>query len=174
MIGKNVVSTRVATLSEVSDILEARKASGEVGFEQQACLDYSTRFKKIDKKKAAKFVESLLKNEKIKESTAVKIADVMPKYESQLVAILQKDRCDLTKAEMGDVLKQIEELAPARPEPKEPLKEAKEPKETKEPKDAKESKDSKETKEAKEPKEAKESKEQAKEEKQKETKGSKE
>jgi len=118
MIGKNVVSSRVATLAEVADILEDRKSKGEMGFEQQACLDYSTRFKKVSKKKALDFIAKLQENEKIKETTAVKIADVMPKYESQLSAILLKDRCELSKGEMAEIIKQIAELSPKRPEPK--------------------------------------------------------
>jgi DNA-directed RNA polymerase subunit F len=169
MIGKRVEESRAVPLAEVSDILETRKTSGEVGFEQQACLDYANKFKKISKTKAAKLTAELMKNEKIKEATAVKIVDILPRYDSQLAAILQKDRCDLSKAEIETVLKEVAAVGGSLPVPKPASEEKKEEK-----KEAKEEKKEKASEEKEEKKAAKEEKEEKKTEEKEEKKASKE
>jgi len=110
MIGKNIVESKVAALAQVAEILEERKAAGEIGFEQQACLNYSNKFCKTTRKEALKLIDELMKNPKVKEASAVKIADLLPSHESQLVAILQKDRCELSKGEMAEVLKLVSDV----------------------------------------------------------------
>jgi len=50
LIGKNIVESKVAALAQVAEILEERKAAGEIGFEQQACLNYSNKFCKTTRK----------------------------------------------------------------------------------------------------------------------------
>ncbi len=107
MIGKSTSSTRPASLPEVLDILEHRRASGDIGYEQQTCYDYANRFAKLTKAKAEKLAESICENEKIKPETAVKIIDIMPKHKSQLSIILLKDKCELSDKEKEKVLELV-------------------------------------------------------------------
>ena len=107
MIGKGTNSTKPVTLPEVLDILEHRRASGDIGYEQQTCYDYANKFAKITKAKAEKLVEDICGNEKIKPETAVKIIDIMPKYKSQLNIILLKDKCELSDKEKEKVLELV-------------------------------------------------------------------
>ena len=108
LIGKELVSTRPATISEVAEIMEKRAEDGELGFEQQATSDYAKEFKRLPVKKAGKLVEELVKNEKIKDDTAVKIADLMPKNTVELNLIIAKERFKLEEKEIQEVLKIVD------------------------------------------------------------------
>jgi len=104
MIGKETVSSRPATVAEVKEIMEAQKASRELGFEQQVTLEYSQKVAKLDGKKAQKLVAELEKTEKLTPEIAVKIADMMPASKEQLMVIVSKERYTLSEKEVEHVL----------------------------------------------------------------------
>jgi DNA-directed RNA polymerase subunit F len=111
MIGKGLKSQKPATLSEVLEIMEARKAEGELGFEQQATYDYLKLRTLLSKKKSADMLEELAKLEKVTPEIAIKIVDLLPKTEAQLSVIVAKERHSFSKAEMADMLKIVEKYA---------------------------------------------------------------
>ncbi len=98
MIGKNVTNSRPATLSEVYEILETRRGEGEMGYEQQACLNYVRKFNKLEKADADELYSELMKVDEMKESTATKIVDILPEFESQLKVLLQRERTELSES----------------------------------------------------------------------------
>ena len=104
MIGKEIVSSKPITVSEVKEILEEQKAGREMGFEQQATLDYAQKLAKHDAKHAQKLVVALGKIERITPDLAVKIVDMMPANKEQLLVIVSKERYTLNEKEVEQVL----------------------------------------------------------------------
>ena len=107
MIGKTSGNTSPVTLSEAKDVLQKRSEEGDFGYEQQTCLDYCKKFSKLEAKKAKQLVEKLMEHKKMKIETACKIADVLPDHRSQLVIICQKERVELSEAEIKEVLELV-------------------------------------------------------------------
>jgi DNA-directed RNA polymerase subunit F len=104
MIGKEIVSSRPATIAEVKETMEAQKAARELGFEQQVTLEYSQKVAKTDAKKSLKLVAELEKMEKLTPDMATKVADMMPANKEQLMVIVSKDRYTLNDKEVEQVL----------------------------------------------------------------------
>ncbi len=90
MIGKNLNSSKHVTISEAKDILKARSKDGDLLYEQAGSLAYCEKFAKISEKEARKLVEELVEMG-VSEESAIKIADIIPRYKSQLAAILAKE-----------------------------------------------------------------------------------
>ena len=111
MIGKEVKEQKPVTLVEVLEIMESRKADGELGFEQQATYVYLQARKITDKKKALEMLKELSGIEKITPEIAIKIVDISPRNESQLSIIIAKERHAFSKAEMAEILKIVEKYA---------------------------------------------------------------
>lgn len=104
MIGKETRNSKPATLAQVKEILGKRKQEGELGFEQQATMEYSEKFAKLTTESADALVQELSTMEKLKPDAVAKIADLLPKSASQLNIILSKERYTLTKEETTEVL----------------------------------------------------------------------
>ena len=103
-----VLSSKPVSLSEAKEIFEKRKKEEEeLGYEQQQTLEYSEKFAKHSAKDAESLVKGLMKNKKLNEETAIKIADIMPKNVETLKAILLKDKVELSEEELGEIHKQI-------------------------------------------------------------------
>ena len=111
MIGRKINSARPVNLSEVEEVLAKRKEEGELGFEQQATLDYASKFKKLDKDKAYELATKVreLVGEKISEESAVKIADILPRSKEELLVILARERAELSEGQIKEVIKLVEE-----------------------------------------------------------------
>jgi DNA-directed RNA polymerase subunit F len=143
MIGKGANTIRPATLAEVEKILDKRQGvgGGEFGFEQQTSLEYARRFSHLKQSDAKEMLDELEKLE-VKAETAVKIVDLLPKNNSQLMLVLAKDKVELpekTLAKVGELItayskkaKKFEpkaepapEAAPAEEKPAEPAAEKK-------------------------------------------------
>ena len=109
MIGKEQLSERPLTLSEVKSVLSARKKDNELTFEQKAAFDYSSDFSTGTEKKVQDAVERL-KAEGVEERIAVKLADLLPKTKDELVLIFEKTRFDLKEEAVQKVLDILAEL----------------------------------------------------------------
>ena len=108
MIGKRTEEARPASLAEVKELLEARSAQPDFGYEQQTSLDYSKKFAKTDKAKAEKLVAALMEIDGMKLEAAVKVADIMPAHKSAISAIFAKDKVPYSDAMAAKVLAAME------------------------------------------------------------------
>jgi DNA-directed RNA polymerase subunit F len=108
MIGKQLKEQKAVSLADVMEIMEKRKGDGELGFEQQTTYDYLKARTLIEPKKAAHLVKDLLDDGKLSLESAIKVADILPKSESQLSVVVSKERHTFTKAELGEILKIVE------------------------------------------------------------------
>ncbi|MFA5105831.1 MAG: RNA polymerase Rpb4 family protein [Candidatus Micrarchaeia archaeon] len=90
MIGKNLNSSKQVTVAAAKEILKARSKDGDLLYEQAGSLSYCEKFAKIPEKDAQKIVDELV-GMGIGEESAIKVADIIPKYKSQLAAILSRE-----------------------------------------------------------------------------------
>lgn len=90
MIGKEIKSRRNVGLHEIKELLKERKEAGELTYEQTSALDYSKKFCKLTKSKAAKLISELQKFEGIDEPLAMKIADLVPENIERLKLLISK------------------------------------------------------------------------------------
>jgi DNA-directed RNA polymerase subunit F len=102
----NIKSTKPVSVSQAKEILTTRKEQGELGYEQSQAVDSSGRFAIIDSDKTRKIIDAI-KNDKISEELAVKIADIRPDNVATLKAILVKDRIELSDEEASVIIKEL-------------------------------------------------------------------
>ncbi|MFH1588453.1 MAG: RNA polymerase Rpb4 family protein [Candidatus Diapherotrites archaeon] len=103
MIGKTTISKKPVSLFEVKEILSERSKEGELNYEQQAVLDYSTKFSPLTKAKSDKLFEQLSQIDGLSKGLVVKLVDLLPKDEEELNLLLVKG-VDLTEEQKKSVL----------------------------------------------------------------------
>ncbi|VVC72208.1 Uncharacterised protein [uncultured archaeon] len=81
-----------------------------LGLEQRSTLEYSKKFAKIGKRKAAEMMEKLGKLDKMKPEIAVKVVDLMPENKEQVKLLFAKERVTATDAEVSAVIKVVEDF----------------------------------------------------------------
>ena len=105
MIGKKIIETDPITVAEVKEMLEKRMEGHELTYEQNLALDHVIKFSKLDSETSRKLVDEL--KEIVKESQAVKLADVMPKDMSDMRLMFAKERGSHKKEELEQLLEII-------------------------------------------------------------------
>ncbi|MDE1834436.1 MAG: DNA-directed RNA polymerase subunit F [Candidatus Micrarchaeota archaeon] len=91
MIGKKRDEGRLASVSEVMEILEERKKDGELGYEQQLAFDYMEKFSKLGKGDSGK-MQKQLEELGLSEPLALKTIEIMPIDAMQMKLILAMDK----------------------------------------------------------------------------------
>lgn len=102
-----VNSTNPVTLAGVKEILKAREAESELGYEQKQAQEYAEKFAKQDKRKEAEaLVDKITEaNTKVTREVAVIIVNTCPKYPETVRTIALKDKVELTVEEAEGILK---------------------------------------------------------------------
>jgi DNA-directed RNA polymerase subunit F len=108
-IGKQVISEKPISISEVKRILEERKERGELTYEQKVTLEYAQEFGKTGPRKLKDALEAL-KDIGIDDKIAVRIADVRPKTKEELKLIFEKSRLGLKDEQVKKILDIAAEL----------------------------------------------------------------
>jgi DNA-directed RNA polymerase subunit F len=104
MIGKNGSDTRIATVSDVLEILEERKKEGgEMGYEQELAYEYAKKFAKLSAKEAEKMKKELLE-QGISEKTAAKVIETMPSDIIQLRQVLIIEKKSVEEETVGKLM----------------------------------------------------------------------
>lgn len=110
MIGKEIKSSRTVSLSEVVKILEEREKSSELGYEQKNALEYARKFSHLSVDKSRELISKLTELPFVSEAMAVKIVDLLPKTEEEVMLIFQQEKRDITTAQAREVLDLISNL----------------------------------------------------------------
>ncbi len=110
MLGKEIKSNRVVSLSEVAQMLEEREKAGELGFEQKGALEYAKKFGHLSVEKSHELIAKLLELPFMSEAMAVKVVDLLPKSEVEVKLIFQQEKRDLTSAQAKQVLEIVSAL----------------------------------------------------------------
>ncbi|MDS0294704.1 RNA polymerase Rpb4 family protein [Halogeometricum luteum] len=107
---KEKVHEEYLTTSEVKDLLEdveAERAADEereLRYELARAIEHVNRFAVLDAGESRELVEELLELEKVDETTAFKIADLLPQSRDELRAVYAQERYALSGDELDDVL----------------------------------------------------------------------
>lgn len=75
-----------------------------LSFEKRATLEHVKNFQRIEGKNAQKMIKELLKLERVTDVHAHKIAEIMPRDETELRVVFAKDRFTLTPEELKQIL----------------------------------------------------------------------
>ena len=102
-IGKQNVTEKPVSVSEVKKILEDRKERGELTYEQKVTLEYAQEFGKIGPRKLKEALEKL-KDLGLDDKIAVKIIDIKPKTKEELKLIFEKTRLGLKEEQVKKIL----------------------------------------------------------------------
>jgi len=87
MIGKEITGKKVAMIDEVLDILEERKKSGDITYEQQLALEHTKKFAQ-ETQKLAKIKKELNEMGTLKDECIAKILEIMPSNVMMLRQVL--------------------------------------------------------------------------------------
>ncbi len=113
MIGKTINSTKHVTLAKAKEILRQRGKDGDLLYEQVGSLAYCEKFAKISEKEAQQLVDDVVELG-VSEESAIKVADIIPRFKSQLAAILAKENPEISQDKQDkifDILAPYQEKA---------------------------------------------------------------
>lgn len=102
MIGKKIIETEPITIAEAKKMLDEVSESYEPTYEQNLAIEHVNKFSKLDVENAQKLVKEL--QEIIKQTQAIKIADVMPVDLADLRLMFAKERGSHKKEELEQIL----------------------------------------------------------------------
>jgi len=108
MIGKKLLASKPVCLADVKEILKERAEEGELTYEQTLTNDYSKKFAKLSKTKAAKLIEDLNSVENMTDELAVKIADIAP-ASMDILKLLVLKGSKISDDDMQKILKLVKE-----------------------------------------------------------------
>jgi len=80
----------------------------KLSFEKRAAMEHVSTFMRISAKTAKKMIEELIKIERVTEVHAYKIAELMPRDETELRQVFAKDRFTLQPEELKAILEIID------------------------------------------------------------------
>jgi len=114
---KEKVDEEYLTISEAKALLadvEADRAADEereLRYELARAIDHVNRFAVLDPEESRELVEELLELEKVDESTAFKIADLLPRNRDELRAVYAQERYSLSGDELDAILDVVAKYA---------------------------------------------------------------
>jgi DNA-directed RNA polymerase subunit F len=103
MIGSESRQTKLANIYEVLDILEERKKSKELTYEQQLAFEHATKLVK-SAEQAKRISGALEKLGTLSEKSTVKLLEIMPKNATLLKQILAQEGKVFTEEECAKIL----------------------------------------------------------------------
>jgi DNA-directed RNA polymerase subunit F len=98
------MAERYVSLAEVNSLLAAEKGKRELLALQNASAEHAKVMSRLPAEDAAKLIEELKSIPPVSDFTAVKIADVLPKFPVDLRAIFSKERVNLEPEAIEKIL----------------------------------------------------------------------
>jgi len=109
------MTERYVTIAEVRELLEevSESRKGTAGLlededvllaSQKAALDHAQKVSNISSEDAKKIIEEVSAIEDVTDAIAVKIADILPKYPEDVRAIFSKERINLSKEQIDQII----------------------------------------------------------------------
>ncbi len=102
------LSERYVPLAEVRDLLAAAAEERELLASQNAALTHAQAVCTISLDDAQKLIEEVSKLDDVTDAIAVKIADLLPQYPEDVRAIFQKERINLEKDQIDQIISIVE------------------------------------------------------------------
>lgn len=114
---KEVLDEEYLTVSETKALLsdvEAERAADpdrEMGYELARAIEHVNRFAFLSPEDANALVSDLQEFEKVNESTAYKIADLLPRDRDELRSVYAQERYSLSGDELDEILNVVSQYA---------------------------------------------------------------
>lgn len=114
---KEKLDEEYLTVSEAKELLadvEAERAADEdreLRYELARAIEHVNRFAVLDAEESVELVQDLRELEKVNESTAYKIADLLPRDRTELRAIYAQERYALDGDELDEILNVVAKYA---------------------------------------------------------------
>lgn len=98
---------KVVSLEEVKNLLSKEEKKRELSYEKRLALDHAKTFSKINVTKTKKLVSDLTKMERVSESIAYKISELLPQHPDDVRAIFAKERFNLEENEIKQIIELV-------------------------------------------------------------------
>ena len=95
---------KLATLSEVKDLLEKDEDEGNITYEKRLALEHAKQFVSLPPSKCKKLTKELVKLERVSEPLAYKITELLPQYPEEVRPIFAKERFTVEEAEIKQII----------------------------------------------------------------------
>lgn len=114
---KEILDEEYVTIAEAKELLadiEAERAldeDREMRYELARAIEHVNRFAVLEAEESRELVAELLELEKVDESTAYKIVDMLPRDRDELRTVFAQERYSLSGEELDDVLDVVAKYA---------------------------------------------------------------
>ncbi|WP_058366582.1 RNA polymerase Rpb4 family protein [Haloparvum sedimenti] len=114
---KEKLDEETITTAEAKEILaeiEAERADDEerdLRYELARAIEHANRFALLEGEESRELVEELVELEKVDETTAIKIADLLPEDRTELRSVFAQERYSLSGDELDDILNVVAKYA---------------------------------------------------------------
>jgi DNA-directed RNA polymerase subunit F len=96
-----------ASLGDVKNLLTKSEKEGELTYEQRLALEHANQFSNLNIKDTNKLIKSLVKMERVSESLAFKIAELLPQHPDEVRPIFAKERFTLEDNEIKEIIESV-------------------------------------------------------------------
>ena len=110
MIEKEIIESKEIPIFHVWELLNERKKSGDLNYEQELAFKYAQKFKKIPGSKVEKLLKELDSFTELSLSLKIKLIDILPEDSVTLKLLIPKGNA-LSDSQLEEVLKIIKEAA---------------------------------------------------------------
>ncbi len=98
---------KLASLSEVKNLLSKGEKDSDLTYEQRLALEHAQQFAKLNVTKINSLIKDLMKMERISEQLAYKIAELLPQYPEEVRPIFAKERFTLEENETKNIIELV-------------------------------------------------------------------
>ena len=105
-----IIDEQDISAAEAKRIMEARKKEAPMKDEQKMCMEYLEKTQKLTKNQFDDLVEMLKKIEILKPRYIALIIDMMPDTEEEVEALFSKERTNLKKEEIKQIVDIVKEF----------------------------------------------------------------
>lgn len=98
---------KMASLAEIKNLLGKFEDDHELTYEMRLALEHSKQFATLNVTQTRKLVSELQKMERISESLAYKIAELLPQHPEEVRPIFAKERFTLEEDEIKKIIDSV-------------------------------------------------------------------
>jgi DNA-directed RNA polymerase subunit F len=97
----------LASLGDVKNLLTKSEKEGDLTYEQRLALEHSKQFAHLNITDSKKLIKQLLTMERVSESLAFKIAELLPQHPDEVRPIFAKERFTLEDDEINKIIENV-------------------------------------------------------------------
>jgi len=105
-----IIEEEDISMQEARRIMEERKKAGNLAYEQKICLDFLEKLPKFTEKQIEDFKKELKKISILKSRHISLIMNIMPDTEEEVDALFSKERTNLKKEEVKQIVNIVREF----------------------------------------------------------------